>query len=66
MNADTAISFAAVSTIDSLSAPFSARNARSRHGNRVISGVSNSSFPARARSSAGSGAAQRSGYENAY
>src|SRR5438874_334326 len=62
----TAISFAAFSTTARLRAASSARYARRRHGNAAVSGAWNSSRPARARSSAASGAGQRSGYENAY
>ncbi len=65
-NADTATSLAAFSTMESPSAPSSALNARARHGNRSVSGGSNSRRPARARSSDGRNAPHRSGYENAY
>ena len=65
-NAATAISLAAFSTIGR-PASRAARGTPVRGtGTADESGASKSRRPARARSSGGSGAAQRSGYENAY
>ena len=66
-NDATATSLAAFSTTGQRWPPASsARYARRRHGNRSWSGASKSSRRARGRSSGGSGASHRSGYENAY
>ena len=63
---DTATSLDAFSTIGRLRSASRARNASRRHGNSSQSGGWNSSAPARVRSRNGTGAAHRSGYENAY
>src|SRR5262249_48513993 len=65
-NRATAISFAAFRTTGRLRSASSARYARRRHGNASVSGTSKSRRPLRTRSSGGTGAVQRSGYENAY